>query len=328
MKALAKLRSTLRPVRIAVRKRWRPIQLALVRAQLPTIPRSRFLAEFREAVRQGRPYATGKIGRSPQHWMYYALLRDQGRSMTLRFKEEVLRHGNKQSGIFPADLDFYLEFNRFYVEHLRNLDCIGVCRWIWEPRLLRHYRLKNAITYYESQEIDLSIPVDEGNCYLPALRGKRILIICPFARVLAERATRETFEGVWAKTGRRWFEPESVAAIELPYGFDPEAQHRYGNVLNLYEELVGRIEGEAFDIALIGAGALAIPLASHVKRLGKIGFDLGGHLQLIFGVYGKRWLSWDDGGWFARYATEHWLRTPPEYRPANFDEVCDRGAYW
>ena len=52
-------------------------------------------------------------------------------------------------------------------------------------------------------------------------------MVCPFADLLGERATRETFEAVWAKTGKRWFEPASVSGIELPYGFEPATQERF-----------------------------------------------------------------------------------------------------
>jgi glycerol-3-phosphate dehydrogenase len=44
-----------------------------------------------------------------------------------------------------------------------------------------------------------------------------------------------------------------------------------------------------YDVALIGCGAYGLPLASHVKRKGKQSIHLGGGLQLLFGIKGKRW---------------------------------------
>ena len=43
------------------------------------------------------------------------------------FEENLAFHGLKQEGIYPVDPEFYLQFNRFYVEQLRNLDCLGIC---------------------------------------------------------------------------------------------------------------------------------------------------------------------------------------------------------
>ena len=80
-----------------------------------------------------------------------------------------------------------------------------------------------------------------------------------------------------------------------------------------------------FDIALIGAGGLAIPIASRIKSMGKIGIDLGGHLQALFGVLGKRYRRWQ---WEAWNSNEWCIDMPAKYRPKEADEVCDSGAYW
>lgn len=49
------------------------------------------------------------------------------------------------------------------------------------------------------------------------------------------------------------------------------------------------IDKHDYDICLIGCGAYGFPLAAHVKRLGKKAFHLGGALQLVFGIRGRRW---------------------------------------
>ena len=49
------------------------------------------------------------------------------------------------------------------------------------------------------------------------------------------------------------------------------------------------LDKQDYDICLIGAGAYGFPLAAHVKRKGKKAIHLGGALQLLFGVKGKRW---------------------------------------
>jgi hypothetical protein len=53
-----------------------------------------------------------------------------------------------------------------------------------------------------------------------------VLLICPFANLLKNRATREIFEGVWSKFGKKWFYPQSIDAIEFPYGFTKETQQK------------------------------------------------------------------------------------------------------
>ena len=72
---------------------------------------------------------------------------------------------------------------------------------------------------YLDQEPDRSTPSNEANCYLPFLRVKRILCISSYAEYLRERATRETFENVWSRTGKTRFYPASVDALEFPFSY-------------------------------------------------------------------------------------------------------------
>ena len=81
-----------------------------------------------------------------------------------------------------------------------------------------------------------------------------------------------------------------------------------------------------FDVALIGAGALGIPLATHIKSLDKIGLSLGGHLQVIFGVSGARWKN--DPEWVNGYLNQYWVDVPPNYHPPLKKRLTDGGAYW
>ena len=76
---------------------------------------------------------------------------------------------------------------------------------------------------------------------------------------------------------------------------------------------------------MIAAAGLSIPLAAHIKELGKVGISLGGHLQALFGVLGKRWRLSPE--WQQRYINDAWIDMPPEYCPAETN-VGDAGAYW
>jgi hypothetical protein len=158
-----------------------------------------------------------------------------------------------------------------------------------EEPIIDFYQLRNKFNYYTDQQPDRNIDGEERYCYLPYFRDKKILIICPFANLLRDRAERETFEGVWSNVDKKWFYPHSVTAMEIPYGFARATQEKYDTILDLYQAITTEIEQRDFDIALIGAGGLAIPIASFIKNMGKIGLDIGGHLQIIFGVIGQKW---------------------------------------
>jgi hypothetical protein len=324
-----------RTPRMRLRQYSRDLRLAYLRRRYGAISAREFTGDLRQAVEASRGYATAKIGVSNHVWMSYEILlarRPDPRELR-QFEEELRFHGLKQSGLFPADPAFYLRFNTVYMRHVRNLDCLGICLSPRELEIKRHYGLDGKVVYYIDQlppntgqsRLDGPARSDALECYLPAFRGKKILIVCPFASVLQQRATREIFEGVWSATHKRWFYPERVDALELPYGFARETQERYGTALDLFDAVAEQISKRDFDVALVAAAGLAVPIVSHVKGLGKIGIDLGGHLQVLFGVLGKRWRQREY--WMREIWNEHWIDMPAAYVPKEAD-VCDQGAYW
>jgi len=309
---------------------WNALEkLAAARLKSRSITKDEFVTDIKDAVAAHRGYAAAKIGMSQKHWMYYEvfLSRRVDPEEIRTYEKELKFHCLKQEGVFPESCDFYLEFNRFYMQHVKNLDCVGVFYWpaSMEMELIRYYGLKNKLIHFVLQEPDRSIPSNDNNCYLPFFRNKKLLIICPFAGVLKERATQETFERVWSKSGKKWFYPKQVDAVEFPYGFAQETHRKYSTVMDLFDFIMGKINQKDFDVALIGAGGLSIPVASTIKNMGKVAIDLGGHLQFIFGVIGKRWRDSEEGK--RNYYNDWWIDMPEKYKPKETD-VCDNGAYW
>ena len=166
--------------------------------------------------------------------MYYEILLEKEKNLNniKKFEEYLNFHALKQEGIFPADPNFYIEFNNFYISHVKNIDCLGICYRPWELEIIKYYKLKNKLIHYPYQQIDQANPGLEKDCYLPHFKDKKILIVCPFAEILKERATKEIFEGVWSKTAKKkWFYPKSIDALEFPYGFSEETHKKYSTVL-------------------------------------------------------------------------------------------------
>jgi len=305
-------------------------RLAEVQLKASEVSRQTFIADIRNALAERRGFAAGKIGVTASARMYYDIFLSKRRSPEeVADYEEKLRFSVlKQEGLFPGTTAFLRDYNVSYIQHVRNLDSFGVCHDASAGRLLKiikHYGFTSKFIYYPLQEVDRSIPSNEANCYLPLFRNKRVLIVCPFAGYLRERATKETYERVWSNIGKPWFYPASVDAIEFPYGFARSTHERYATVLDLLNEIQTEISRREFDVALVGAAGLAIPLVSYMKRLGKVAIDLGGALQFMFGVSGKRWQNWEDLK--QNIFNEHWTRLPAKYRPQE-DDVCDNGAYW
>ena len=79
-----------------------------------------------------------------------------------------------------------------------------------------------------------------------------------------------------------------------------------------------------FDVAIIGAGAWGVPLASHAKALGRVGIHLGGATQLLFGIRGARW---DNHSIIRALYNDAWVRPGVADRPGKFRNI-ENGCYW
>jgi hypothetical protein len=291
------------------------------------ISRLTFIHLIQSAIDKHGNLAIGKLGRSQQCWMYYQIALDENK-VTKEFEKQLMFHCAEQEGVFPVEFKFIQKFNQFYVPHVKNLDVVGTCNGQYESRIVQFYKLHRTskLIDYKDQEPDRSTPSNDMNCYLRFFRNKTVLIICPFAELLRERSGKTIFEGVWAKTGKKWFYPADVKALTTPYCFSSEAQNNYRDVIQLFDNIKEQVSKINFDVALIASGPLAIPLASHIKTMGKIGIDLGGHLQVLFGVIGARWRDRKD--WQEMYFNDFWIDMPKKYIPAESLNVCDKGAYW
>lgn len=291
------------------------------------LTRDEFVNRVRAAITEGTPFATGKLGVSERALLHYPLfLGDEPDPPRRRAYELSLAYKSlSQSGIFPADAGFYREWGELLADSIRRHDCVGLFPDAHpiQLELLQRLGIDSDVVIYLDQEPDRSSPADDARCWLPALEDRRLLIVNPFAALLGSRANRETFEAVWAKTGKGWFDPAGVDALEFAYGTDPATQARYSTARDLLDEITAEIARRDFDVALIGAGGLGDPIATFVKSLGKVGFCLGGHTQVLFGVLGQRWR--DDPDWQRDYFTDAWIEMPDEYKP---DQVPLGENYW
>jgi len=90
------------------------------------------------------------------------------------------------------------------------------------------------------------------------------------------------------------------------------------------EVMVNQVKNLDFDIALIGCGCYDIPLSNEIKKLGKQAIILGGSLQIMFGIRGKRW---DNHEIISKLYNEHWVSPSTDETPHKFKNV-EKGCYW
>lgn len=294
----------------------------------PQISKTEFIQLLTYAVEEKIGFAAGKAGFSEQALLRYTLIRTHPDSLKKRAYQAFLKyHCDYMTGVFPSNPEFLNDFSEFFLESVKGLNALGLMDGVNEFQLIKSLDIKAELTHFQSMEPDRSIPEHSSLCYLPIFKGKKILLISPYAEFIATRAKADIYDSVWRTSGKKWFKPSAIECLKIPYSYitATETHALYRDSVDLYKTICSQISKYEFDIALIGAGALGMPLANYIKSLGKVGISLGGHLQVIFGVAGARWRR--DPEW-QKYINPAWVDVPSSYQPMDKNDLTDQGAYW
>ena len=143
------------------------------------------------------------------------------------------------------------------------------------------------------------------------LEGRTVLVLNSF-----EDSIRQQFvhrQKIFAHLNVRY--PEfHLKFIKTPITFNSSEfscpfPHR--NFFETAEVLCDQVRDCEFDIALLGAGAYTTPLTDTLQDMKKSHLQLGGMLQMYFGVYGGRY----DTPFFRKFMNEDWIRPLDSDKP-------------
>ena len=147
-----------------------------------------------------------------------------------------------------------------------------------------------------------------------------MLVIHPFSKSIESQYKRR--KQIWANENiLPEFKLITYKAIQTIAGNNTENYSDWFEALDIMKKDISKID---FDIAIIGCGAYGFPLAAECKRIGKKAIHLGGQVQMMFGISGKRW---EEIPYYQQFINEYWVHPMEEEIPNNFKKV-EGGCYW
>jgi hypothetical protein len=282
-----------------------------------------------KAIKSGEPKLIGRLGGTEARVLGCYLDAFKGKSFwdpfstifsILNFKKRLnqLKEG---AGVYPISRPVVKSFLSEYLLALETIDVLGT--WGSTFTWVEKYALRSGSTQAVSHHLVapwVNSFVDSKANSKPwsfSLDGKKVLVIGGFSQSF--KSQHERINEVFPNNFYPKFDAEFISAPISQGGI---------NDGRTWVDHLGRMKNEMesidFDVALISAGAYAMPLAYHAKKLGKIGITCGGELQLFFGVIGKRWEHMEK---VTKYQNEYWVRPSESERPANWREI-ENGCYW
>ena len=227
------------------------------------------------------------------------------------FDNSIRKRMSCCAGFFPTDNDHLIRFGELMLNDCRQLDVLGSSRpQEWRLRYL----------YPEAAVVDLIDlePFRHKQPWTKALAGQRVLVVHPFVKSIRQQ---------YAKRELLFEDPDVLPEFELLTIQSVQSSGRnqvpFSSWFEALDFMCQQISDVNFDIAVIGAGAYGMPLAAHVKRMGRKAVHLGGATQLWFGIMGERW---NDGA-YAYVENQHWCRPLEDERPPRAD-LIEQSCYW
>lgn len=221
------------------------------------------------------------------------------------------------AGFFPATEENLMKFGEMMVEDSKQVDILG--SWLPdEETMIAGFKLDLTKVTLLSLE-----PYWSKTPWSRILEGKKVLVVHPFASLI-ERQYEEKREALFDdKRVLPKFELKTIKAVQSIGG-----DCKFGNWFEALDSMKVQMDATDYDIVLLGCGAYGFPLSAHAKRMGKQAVHLGGALQLLFGIRGKRWDNPDYGiqefGKQNTYKTlfnSSWVYPSPGFAPKNAAQV-------
>jgi hypothetical protein len=200
------------------------------------------------------------------------------------FWNGVIYSIENSSGVYNSTPSSLCDFANLYEDLFPEIDVLG--SWHQSERFFCKY-------FSGKQKINMSqfYPNFINSSWTALLKGKKVLVVHPFA---------ESIRSQYEKREELFDDPEVLPEFKSLYvlkavqsiaGNVPSGFETWFDALDYMRDEMKKID---YDIALIACGAYGFPLGAYAKQCGKKAIVVGGVLQLLFGIKGKRWLQYDS----------------------------------
>lgn len=269
--------------------------------------------KLRENIERGLPFMAARFGRTELLSVDEVL-----RSLCMHKKYDYnrLHDLNYNAGFTGKDAVSYKRFAKVMLNATGCMDFVGVWYNQMENWMCEHYMpAEKTLTRREVYDF-----WNYERPFTAALRGKKVVVIHPYTESIEQQYARR----------EKLFEnpnvlPEFVLrTVQAVQTVGDQNDERFATWFDALEYMYEEAMKEDFDIALIGCGAYGFPLAAKIKRAGKIAIHMGGVLQILFGIKGRRWDELPDA---AALYNEYWVR-PNENETVAKNRQVENSCYW
>jgi hypothetical protein len=233
------------------------------------------------------------------------------------------------AGVFPRTNEAIADWIVNYWEASEAADVMAAAWYkplaVAEWSYLDKYNPKATRIPLRSLEPYYCKPVDR---WTRALEGQRVCVVSSFVETMDQQLAiagsiwqedRDTLlpQGITWSFVRSYYSPAlAQGRCEWPEGIKSWS--------DAVEDLEKQVLATGAKIVLVGCGGLAMPLAHRLKKKGIVAIVLGGAIQVLFGIKGKRWETHDS---ISKFWNAAWVWPSSNETPVGAVKV-EGGCYW
>lgn len=228
-----------------------------------------------EMIAEGSPFMMGRFGSVELFNMRVDEFHQSSKT------DKACEQLSTCAGFFPQDISLLPRFNTVMKDACREVDVLGV----WQQPCEDYYIKKYCTSLKATARLISIEPWRSKFPWSSALEGKKVLVIHPFEESIQNHfANRDKLF-----PGTSILPPFTLKTLKAVQTAGDATDSRFATWFDALNWMCHECEKIDFDIALIGCGAYGFPLAAHIKKMGKQAVHLGGCLQILFGIKGRRW---------------------------------------
>jgi len=282
--------------------------------------------QIRQRIESGKPFFVGRNGSTEleaiRFWQSYP-----GTPFPQGLATILCR-----AGIWPLTPDSIGEWVTAYVAALAAMDGVAAG---WYPPLVKFEQgllnthcpsafrtpLRSLEPYY----------VEPDNRWSAALEGKRVAIVSSFADTIQQQVGK--LHKPWASLASpETLLPASTTWLPVRSHYPPliasEGSCAWPVGIRDWNAAVNylfqKVLATGAKIALVGCGALGVVLAARLKHHGVSVIIMGGAIQVLFGIKGKRWRTHSV---ISTFWNSEWVLPSSDETPGGAATI-EGGCYW
>lgn len=265
--------------------------------------------QLEAALHRGDPFCAGRMGHVE------ARILGEWQLLGGNWSRATRLEAHTNAGVFPLSDSGLAAFAATYRQALEAVDLLGFWQSDHQAALVAGLESPPLLCPLSALE-----PFRQRRPWSQALAGRSVLVVHPFAASIADQYERHG--------GTLFQDPQVLPPFRLQV-LCPPLTHAPGTEgFASWSEALGALQDRvlslSFDVALLGCGAYGLPLAAAIRRQGRQAIQLGGALQLLFGIQGRRW---DSDAQIQRLRNGRWIRPSAQETPATAG-LIEGGCYW